>query len=31
MDDAGFQAEKNVIDACVAAGVKRYAPSEWGM
>lgn len=23
--------QKALIDACVTAGVKRFAPSEWGM
>lgn len=23
--------QKALIDACVVAGVKRFAPSEWGM
>lgn len=23
-------AQKTLIDACIAAGVKRFAPSEWG-
>jgi hypothetical protein len=23
-------AQKNLIDAAIAAGVKRFAPSEWG-
>ncbi|KAJ4223335.1 hypothetical protein NW759_005968 [Fusarium solani] len=27
--DAGGVAQKNLIDACVAAGVRRFAPSEW--
>ncbi|KAF2275223.1 NmrA-like family protein-like protein [Westerdykella ornata] len=31
MDEAGFQAQKNLIDACVAAGVKKFAPTEWGI
>lgn len=31
MDEAGFEAQKNLIDACVAAGVKKFAPTEWGM
>ena len=24
-------AQKNLIDASIAAGVRRFAPSEWGM
>jgi len=28
--DGGHQAQKNLIDASIAAGVKRFAPSEWG-
>jgi hypothetical protein len=27
--DAAFTVQKNLIDASVAAGVKRFAPSEW--
>ena len=27
--DPGNSAQKNLIDAAVKAGVKRYAPSEW--
>jgi hypothetical protein len=25
----GIKAQKNIIDACLKAGVKRFAPSEW--
>jgi hypothetical protein len=25
----GFSTQKNIIDAAVKAGVKRFAPSEW--
>lgn len=28
--DPGSENQKRLIDACVEAGVKRYAPSEWG-
>lgn len=28
-DDPGSTAQKNLIDAAVQAGVKRFAPSEW--
>jgi hypothetical protein len=27
--DPGSASQKNLIDAAVRAGVKRYAPSEW--
>jgi uncharacterized protein YbjT (DUF2867 family) len=30
MTDLQGTTQKNLIDACVAAGVKRFAPSEWG-
>lgn len=30
LSDPGQQSQKNLIDACVAAGVKRFAPSEYG-
>ena len=29
--DPGSTAQKNLIDACIAAGVKRFAPSEWAL
>jgi uncharacterized protein YbjT (DUF2867 family) len=29
LQDEGNTAQKNLIDACVLAGVKRFAPSEW--
>jgi saccharopine dehydrogenase-like NADP-dependent oxidoreductase len=28
--DAAFTTQKKIIDACILAGVKRFAPSEWG-
>lgn len=28
--DPGNQSQKNLIDACIIAGVKRFAPSEYG-
>jgi hypothetical protein len=28
--DPGSIAQKTLIDAAIAAGVKRFAPSEWG-
>lgn len=28
--DPENKSEKNLIDACILAGVKRFAPSEWG-
>ncbi|KAF2466915.1 NmrA-like family protein-like protein [Lindgomyces ingoldianus] len=30
-DQSGLRVQKNLIDACVQAGVKRFAPSEWGV
>jgi hypothetical protein len=30
LSDPGQQAQKNLIDACITAGVKRFAPSEYG-
>ncbi|KAK3373866.1 hypothetical protein B0T24DRAFT_553527 [Lasiosphaeria ovina] len=30
LSDPGCQSQKNLIDACIAAGVKRFAPSEYG-
>ncbi|KAI1323658.1 hypothetical protein F5Y16DRAFT_332710 [Xylariaceae sp. FL0255] len=30
LSDAGNKSQKNLIDACVRVGVKRFAPSEWG-
>ncbi|KAF3062434.1 hypothetical protein GL218_03376 [Daldinia childiae] len=30
LQDPGNKAQKNLIDAAVIAGVKRFAPSEWG-
>lgn len=30
LQDPGNKAQKNLIDAAVLAGVKRFAPSEWG-
>jgi hypothetical protein len=27
--EAGVRAQKNLIDAAVRAGVRRFAPSEW--
>lgn len=27
--DPGSEAQKNLIDASICAGVKRFAPSEW--
>jgi hypothetical protein len=30
MTDPEKKAEKNLIDAAIVAGVKRFAPSEWG-
>ena len=27
--DKGNSAQRNLIDACVKAGVKRFAPSDW--
>lgn len=29
VQDAGSTIQKNLIDASVAAGVERFAPSEW--
>ena len=29
--DPGNLGQKALIDACITAGVKRFAPSEWGM
>jgi hypothetical protein len=29
MTDPGNQTQKALIDACIAAKVRRYAPSEW--
>ena len=29
--DPDGTAQKNLIDASIAAGVRRFAPSEWGM
>jgi len=29
VEDAGDIAQRSLIDACVAAGVRRFAPSEW--
>ncbi|KAF2742001.1 NAD(P)-binding protein [Sporormia fimetaria CBS 119925] len=31
MSDEAYQAQINLIDACAAAGVNRFAPSEWGI
>jgi hypothetical protein len=28
--DPGNTAQKNLIDAAIVAGVKRFAPSQWG-
>lgn len=28
--DPGNKSQKNLIDAAIAAGVRRFAPSEWG-
>jgi saccharopine dehydrogenase-like NADP-dependent oxidoreductase len=28
--DLAVTVQKNIIDACILAGVKRFAPSEWG-
>lgn len=30
MKDPGSNAQKTLIDAAIIAGVKRFAPSEWG-
>jgi hypothetical protein len=30
LSDPGNTAQKNLIDAAIVAGVKRFAPSEWG-
>ena len=30
LSDPENKAQKNLIDAAIAAGVKRFAPSEWG-
>jgi uncharacterized protein YbjT (DUF2867 family) len=30
LKDPNQQAGKNLIDAAITAGVKRFAPSEWG-
>jgi hypothetical protein len=30
MKDPGSKAQKTLIDAAIIAGVKRFAPSEWG-
>ncbi|KAI0143466.1 hypothetical protein GGR57DRAFT_366227 [Xylariaceae sp. FL1272] len=30
LSDEGNNAQKSLIDACIIAGVKRFAPSEWG-
>jgi hypothetical protein len=30
MKDVNNQSQKNLIDAAIIAGVKRFAPSEWG-
>lgn len=30
LKDPGEQSQRNLIDACILAGVKRFAPSEWG-
>ena len=30
LSDPGEVAQKNLIDACIEAGVKRFAPSEYG-
>lgn len=30
LKDPNQQAQKNLVDACIIAGVKRFAPSEWG-
>jgi len=30
LSDPEDVSQKNLIDACVAAGVRRFAPSEWG-
>ena len=29
--DRGCVAQKGLIDACVRAGVRRFAPSEWAL
>jgi hypothetical protein len=28
--DLAVTVQKNIIDACIIAGIKRFAPSEWG-
>lgn len=30
LSDPESKSQKNLIDACILAGVKRFAPSEWG-
>jgi len=30
LSDPGSKSQKNLIDAAIIAGVKRFAPSEWG-
>jgi hypothetical protein len=30
LQDPNQQAQRNLIDAAIIAGVKRFAPSEWG-
>ena len=30
MEGPGSNAQQNLIDACISAGVKRFAPSEYG-
>jgi hypothetical protein len=30
LSDPGGKSQKNLIDAAIVAGVKRFAPSEWG-
>jgi hypothetical protein len=30
LSDPGNNSQKNLIDAAIVAGVKRFAPSEWG-
>lgn len=30
LNDPENRSQKNLIDACIAAGVYRFAPSEWG-
>ena len=30
LSDPGNKSQKNLIDAAIVAGVKRFAPSEWG-